>query len=101
MAYLEKPDITLKMIITAGIIETGTKVYSLPNNEIIGTLDKEGAITFEIDNEMKTFPFPSGAGRAITKTSINGWKYWRILDNGIYNELSHYKEKYKQTESQR
>lgn len=101
MAYEERPDITLKMIITAGIIKAGSKVYSSPNNEIIGTLDKEGAITFEIDNEMKTFPFPSGAGRAITKTSINGWKYWRILYNGIYNELSYYKEKYKQRKSQR
>ena len=57
MAYKEIPDITLKMIINAGIIKIGTKVYSSPNNEIIGTLDKEGAITFEIDNEMKTFPF--------------------------------------------
>ena len=46
---------------------------------------------------MKTFPFPSGAGRAITKISVNGWKYWRILDNGTYNELSYYKEIYKQT----
>jgi hypothetical protein len=76
MAYEEIPDITLKMIINAGIIKNGTKVYSSPNNGIIGTLDKEGAITFKINNEIKTFPFPSGAGRAITKTSINGWKYW-------------------------
>ena len=87
MAYKEIPDITLKMIINVGIIKIGTKVYSSPNNEIIGALDKEGVITFEIDNEMKTFPFPSGAGRATTKTSINRWKYWRILDNGIYKEL--------------
>lgn len=100
MIYKENPDITLKMIIKAGIIKIGTKVYSSPNNEIIGTIDKEGAITLEINNEMKTFPFPSGAGRAITKTSINGWKYWRILDDGIFNELSYYKEKYKQTENQ-
>ncbi len=101
MTYKEVPDITLKMIINAGIIKSGTKVYSSPNNEIIGTLDKEGAITFEIDNEIKTFPFPSGAGRAITKTSINVWKYWRILDNGVYNDLSYYKEKFKRLESQR
>ncbi|MHA7832139.1 MAG: restriction system modified-DNA reader domain-containing protein [Flagellimonas sp.] len=100
MKYKEIPDITLKMIINAGIIKVGTKVYSSPNNEIIGTLDKEGAITLEIDNEMKTFPFPSGAGRAITKISVNGWKYWRILDNGTYNELSYYKEIYKQTVGQ-
>ncbi|WP_410879830.1 hypothetical protein [Myroides sp. DW712] len=100
MTYDEKPDITLKMIINAGIIKIGTKVYSSPNNEIIGTIDKEGAITLNLNNEMKTFAFPSGAGRAITKTSINGWKYWRILDEGIYKELSYYKKKYKQTENQ-
>jgi len=42
MACKEIPDITLKMIINAGIIKIGTKVYSSPNNEIIGTLDKDG-----------------------------------------------------------
>ena len=36
---------------------------------------------------------------AITKFNINGWKYWRILDDGIYNDLSYYKEKYKQIDS--
>lgn len=97
MKYAETPDITLKMIIDVGLIKNGIKIYSSPSNEIIGTLDKDGAITLEIDNEIKTFPFPSGAARAITKTSINGWKYWRILDGGEYYELSYYKEKYKQT----
>lgn len=101
MAYKEIPDVTLKMIINAGIIEIGTKVYSSPNNDISGTIDKDGAITFEINNKIKTFPFPSGAARAITKTSVNGWIYWRILNDGIYYELSDYKRKYKQTESQR
>lgn len=101
MKYKETPDITLKMIINAGIVKTGTKVYSSPNNEVVGILDKEGAITIKINDEIKTFAFPSGAGRAITKKSINGWKYWRILDNGTYNELSYYKEKYKQNQGQR
>lgn len=85
MAYKEIPDITLKMIINNEIIKIVTKVYSSPNNEIVGTLEKEGAITFEIDKEIKTFPFLSGAGRSITKTSINGWKFWRIFDK--YREV--------------
>ena len=101
MDYEEIPDITLKIIIDVGIIDIGTKVYAYPDNKIIGTLDKEGAITLSLENETRTFPFPSGAARAITKTSINGWKFWRILENGEYHELSYYKEKYKQTESQR
>ena len=101
MNYKEIPDITLKMIIDAGIIAIGTKVYAYPDNKIFGTLDEEGAITVNICTELKTFPFPSGAARAIIKTSVNGWKFWRILENGQYNELSYYKEKYKLTESQR
>lgn len=56
--------------------------------------------SIEVFLAKKSWHF-KGAGRAITKTSINGWKYWRILDNGVYNDLSYYKEKYKQMESQR
>ncbi len=89
------------MIIDVGIIDNGTKVYAYPDNKIIGTLDKEGAITISLENKARTFPFPSGAARAITKTSVNGWKFWRILENGKYHKLSYFKEKYKQTESQR
>ncbi len=78
MAYEEIPDITLKMIINAGIIKIGTKVYSSPNNKIIGTLNEEGAITFEIDNEIKTFPFPSGAWKSDNE---NPYKRMEILAN--------------------
>lgn len=76
MAYKEIPDITLKMIINTEIIKIGTKVYSSPNNEIVGTLDKDGAITFEIDNEIKTFPFPSGKS-----DNKNQYKWMEILAN--------------------
>ena len=95
MIYNELPDVTLKMILDIGILKIGTRVYAYPDNKIIGTLDKEGAITLNIENETKTFPFPSGAARSITKISVNGWKFWRVLENENYNELSYYKEKYK------
>ena len=72
-----------------------------PDNKIIGTLDKKGAITISLENKTITFPFPSGAARAITKTSVNCWKYWRILENGKYHEISYFKEKYQQIGSQR
>lgn len=97
MKYKELPDITLKMLIEARVIKTGTKVYAESNNSIVGKLDKEGAITLIIDNVEKTFPYPSGAARAIAKTSVNGWKFWRILENEQYIELSYYKELYKKT----
>lgn len=95
MKYKEVPDITLKMIIERGIIQVGTKVYSSPDYKTVGTLDKEGAITFKINNKIKTFPYPSGAARALTKTSVNGWIYWSILEKGKYYDLSYYKEKYR------
>lgn len=95
MDYKELPDITLKMLIEYGAIKCGEKVYADSDNKIIGTLDKEGAITVNIDGETKTFPFPSGAARAIMKTSINGWIFWRILEDGQYRELRYFKEKYK------
>lgn len=95
MTYKEIPDITLKMIIKVGIIKIGTKVYSSPDYITTGTLDKNGAITFEIDNEIKTFPFPSGAARAITKKNINGWKYWKIYENEKYHDLCYFKALYK------
>lgn len=100
MNYNEIPDVTLKMILDIGILKIGTRVYASPDNKITGTLDKEGSITLNIENEIKIFPFPSGAARSITKTSVNGWKFWRVLENGNYNELSYYKEKYKLNKSQ-
>ncbi|MBG6111680.1 hypothetical protein IWX84_002567 [Flavobacterium sp. CG_9.10] len=100
MNYKEIPDITLKMILDIGILRIGTRVYAYTDNKITGTLDKEGAITLDLENETKIFPFPSGAARAITKTSVNGWKFWRVLENGHYNELSYYKEKYKLNKNQ-
>ena len=97
MEYKIIPDVTLKMIISVGLIESGTKVYSKHNPSIEGILDENGAISFRIGDEFKRFPYPSGAARYISKTSVNGWKYWRILEDGIYNELSVYKERYKQS----
>ena len=100
MKYDEVPDVTLKMIIESGIIKPDTKVYASLNYQavgspqIIGNLNKDGSISFYIDNQLKTFPFPSGAARAIAKISVNGWIFWKILDSGQYKELSFFKEKY-------
>jgi len=98
MSYKEIPDVTLKMIIDSKIIKIGTKVYASSDNNIVGTINKEGAIILDIENEKRIFPYPSGAARAITKTSVNGWKFWKTLENGQFKELSNYKEKYKREE---
>lgn len=100
MKYKEIPDITLKMIIEAGIIEPGTNVYANSKDEVIGTLDINGSITVILGDEKKIFPYPSGAARAFTKTSVNGWKFWRILENGKYFNLSYYKKKFEEGHNQ-
>lgn len=96
MKYKELPDITLKMLVQAGTIKSGSNVFAECDNTIVGVVDDEGAITLIIENESKTFSYPSGAARAITKTSVNGWKFWRVFENNLYNELRYYKELYKQ-----
>ena len=94
MNYREIPGITLKMIIDSGIIKPDTKVYATTNHQITGNINRDGSITLTFDHQLKTFPFPSGAARAIVKTSTNGWLFWKILDAGHYKELSYFKNEY-------
>lgn len=94
MKYHEIPGVTLKMIIDSGIIKPGTKVYASTNHLITGNINEDGSITLSFDHQQKTFPFPSGAARAIVKTSTNGWLFWKILDCDQYKDLSHFKNEY-------
>ena len=94
MEYQEKPDITLKDIINDGFIQPDTVVYASTNEEISGIINVEGAIEIEIDSVKKIFPFPSGAARAFVKTSVNGWKFWKIDYNNQLIELAELKRKY-------
>lgn len=97
MKYIEVPDITLRMIIEAGIIKAGTTLFAASDKNITATLNDDGSLNLIINNEPKIFPFPSGAARAITKTSVSGWIFWKIDDNGILNDLTFYKRKYIET----
>jgi hypothetical protein len=94
MMYNEIPDITLKTLIDDGFIKPDTNVYAATNNSIIGRLNKDGAIILKVEGTEKTFPFPSGAARAIVKLSVNGWKFWRIKEDDKYIELSEIKKEY-------
>lgn len=94
MKYDETPDVTLKMIIDSGIIKPGTKVYARVNLQIYGIVNVDGSISLEIDSEHKVFPFPSGAARAITKTSVSGWLFWKILESEEYKDLTYFKNIY-------
>lgn len=94
MEYQEKPDITLKDIISDGFIQPNTEVYASTNEKISGIINIEGAIEIEIDGVKEIFPFPSGAARAFVKTSVNGWKFWKINYNNQLIELTELKRKY-------
>jgi hypothetical protein len=92
MIYSTEPTITLSMIIDAGILSPGIKVYSVMNKQITGILNSDGSITLKIKDEIKNFPFPSGAARAIENRSLNGWIYWQVLDSGEYRDLGFFRE---------
>jgi len=94
MEYQEKPDITLKDIIKDGFIKSNISVYASINEKISGIINNEGAIEIKIDGVKKVFPFPSGAAREFTKTSVNGWKFWKIDYNNELIELAELKRKY-------
>lgn len=94
MDYNEIPGITLKMIIDSGIIQADTMVYASINHQITGIINSDGSITLNHLHEPKTFAFPSGAARSIVKTSTNGWLFWKILDDGEFKNLSHFKSEY-------
>ncbi|WP_262914615.1 hypothetical protein [Pontibacter vulgaris] len=98
MSYNEIPSITLSMLIEKGIIEAGSEVVAAIDDEIRGTLNKNGSITLVIDDERKRYPFPSGAARAVTNTSVNGWIFWRILENGVYRDLAYFRKKFTESE---
>lgn len=97
MIESSEPSITLKMIIDSGILKSGIKVYSVTNEKNTGILNADGSITLEIKNEVRNFPFPSGAARAIENRSLNGWIYWTIKESNSYKELSYYRNLYEES----
>jgi len=94
MKYNEVSDITLKMIIDSGLIKPDTKVFASSNPEISGKINHDGSISLFVDNQQKTFPYPSGAARSIVRISVNGWIFWKIMDSGQLKELSYFKKEY-------
>jgi hypothetical protein len=95
MKYKETPDITLKMIIDAGIIKPGAEVYASTNLEIVGHITNEGGILLSNGCEEILHPYPSGAARSVTKSSVNGWKFWLIKIGSDFQELRVIRELYR------
>ena len=76
------------MIVDPGIIRPGTAIYSSSKPQVVGNINKDGSISFLLDNQLQVFPYPSGAARAIAKLSVNDWKFWKILIDNDLKELS-------------
>lgn len=94
--YSELTDITLKMIIEAGILIPDTKIFSESVPVQCGKINGDGLIELSIKNEIKIFPYPSGAARAVVNLSVNGWRFWKVKIGNEIKELSYYRELFKQ-----
>jgi hypothetical protein len=99
MNSLQITEITIKMLIDSGILEVNTKIYSNSKPVVIGTIDIDGLIQLKIGNELKKFPYLSGAARAVVNLSVNGWKFWRIERDKKMIELSELRKVYVQKTS--
>lgn len=79
------------MILDGGLLAPGTLLYSSTNPVQTALLSSDG--TIKISGE-KVFQSPSGAAKAVTDSSINGWKFWKVLVGKEYVELSVFREQY-------
>ncbi len=56
--------------------EVFTKVYK--NKEFrMEVIEHNGKIGYKVQN--KIYPSPTGAAKSITKTDVNGWKFWNMI----------------------
>jgi hypothetical protein len=94
LKYQEQQDITLEMIIKSGLIKPGTNLHAASDNNVVGILNEDGSIFLEIDGIKQTFPYPSGAARAIRNISVSGWVFWRVKEGQEFVELLKFKQRY-------
>lgn len=94
MDHIEQQDITLEILIKAGVLQLGTTLYAASDNTIEGMLNADGSISLIVDDLKKIYPYPSGAARAIRNVSVNGWLFWRVKEGQEFIELSKFKQKY-------
>lgn len=100
MNYLEQQDITLELVIKAGLLVPGTTVYAASDSNITGTLNADGSIELTVDGIKKVFPYPSGAARAVRNISVSGWVFWKVKENDQLIDLLKYKQRYLKVNSE-
>ncbi len=94
MPDIEISSITLKMLLDTGILKAGTRLYAESDNSIVANLSPDGNIVLNINNEVIVKQSLSGAARAITGKSLNGWLFWSIDESGVMQTLSFFRSKY-------
>ena len=95
MSDIEISSVTLKMLLDAGILKAGTRLYAESDNSVVANLEPDGNIRLNIDNEVVVKQSLSGAARALTGKSINGWLFWSVSESGALRTLSSFRYKYK------
>jgi len=84
------PRVTLADLISAGLLDSGTTIYARSAfDSKPATLLPDGRL--DVDGE--TYDSPSGAAKAVTGKSTNGWWFWR-LEPGSRRSLSDLLQKY-------
>jgi hypothetical protein len=89
---MELTEITLRMVMDSGLLTPGTLIYSSTDPVQTAVVNSDG--TIKISGE-KVFYSPSGAAKSITDSSINGWRFWKVLLDDVYVELSFFREQYR------
>jgi len=84
------PRVTLADLISAGLLDSGMTIYARPGfDSRTATLLPDG----RLDVDGATYDSPSGAAKAVTGKSTNGWWFWR-LEPGSRRSLSDLLQQY-------
>ncbi|MBD1395498.1 restriction system modified-DNA reader domain-containing protein [Mucilaginibacter glaciei] len=94
MKFIEQQDITLEMVINAGLLKPGIILNAASDTNITGILNIDGSIELIIKSSKKVFPSPSGVARAVRNISVSGWVFWKVLEGEKFVERIKYKQKY-------
>lgn len=96
MLHLETHCITLQNLLDAGILKAGIRIYAETDSNLIATLSHSGNILLDINGSIVEKQSLSGAAKAITGKSINGWLFWKAEEAGRLETLSFFRDKYQQ-----
>ncbi|TBO42253.1 restriction system modified-DNA reader domain-containing protein [Pedobacter kyonggii] len=92
MSNIELTEVTLKMILDAGILKPGTRLFASTHPNVNALLTGDGKINIDFDGQIRTFDFLSGAARSLTNLSLNGWKFWSVEIDNEWKEVSYLRE---------